>query len=386
MKVFFVALLAVTLISCNNDDDTSPPPEIPDFSANLVGLWEFEEPLGVTDALYFGPNGELYSVVYGELGTTHLRTNDTYTYTYENNKVGGYTDVPFSYDGSNTIDIGTIDMGNVILNKVESGSSLFEQIIPLRLDNSVSTNITSFLGADQFNNLDGFEGELFVPNPSSEENRYLIFKKADLTFTESVTGLAENARSISIIDDVLPLRSIIETPNLTRNRLYQNTNPAFHPPALSDVFLDQTINAHTVTNENGYDFISYRGSIGNSKGTFLYHDVTVVNNLTATDEFAFYEAPLGTPIKGMDYVNGQNVLIFHESYNLHIFNIGFSSGDSVSTFEHVQSYTVIPQFREGEIKGAIQGVYFDENEGFLYLVISGPTDDHLVKMEFELPN
>jgi hypothetical protein len=270
------------------------------------------------------------------------------------------------------------------MTRVSGINELSDLIETLSFNEEINVDVTTFLSGDSYNNLDGFGEELLVPNPSAAEGRYIRFQKSNLNFIEEVTGIGQSVTSIGVYDtNPFELLSVLEENN--KFRIYQPNNPAFHPPTVDDIpFTPNRYRCHTVTNESGRDFISYN----RDTKSFNYHDVNVLFEQQGVSEFAFYEVPPShLRIRAMDYVENNNKLIITDTYNLHVFNIGFNSdGDGVSVFEHERSISIIPLVLSNEESyfGRIQGLYYDADTQKLYLIIKNQGVFKLIKTSFQL--
>jgi len=376
--IYSILLVSILILSSCKSDDDSTPQSPPDYASEFVGLWKFDNDENYADAIFFGTSGEAFQVFYGDLNTIHLKLADFNTYDFENNQVSYFKfgNNPIPYEGGNTFAI----PGNS-MTKVNGVNKLDDVIETLNVTQATSVDVTTFLSGDSFNNLDGFGDHLLVPNPSAAEGRYIRFQKSNLNFVEEVTGIGQTTTSIGVYDtNPFELLSVLENNN--KFRTYQPNNPAFHPPAVDDIpFSPNRYRCHAVTNESGKDLISYNR---NTK-SFNYHDVNSINEQQGVSSFAFYELPPSTlQIRGMDYVEGKNKLLITDSYNIHIFNVGFNSDrDDVSVFEHERSISIVPLRSTNEsFFGRIQGLYYDSNET-LYMVINNGGVIKLVKTVFE---
>jgi len=375
LKKILVIVTILLLGACGSDDNNTPATP-PDYANDFVGLWEFDTPVNYADAIYFGANGEAHPVYYGELNTTHLTIADFNTYEFLKNQVTyfrfGVDPVP--YNGGNTLAF----PGNG-LTKVAGVHKISDFVEILSLDKALEVDVTAFLSDDSYNNLDGFGDQLLVPNPTADEGRYLRFQKSNLNFVETVTGINQTSTSIGVYDtNPFELLSVME-PN--KMRLYQPSNPAFHPALDNIPLILNRYRCHTVTNNSGYDYISYNRILN----SFNYHNVSILHKQQGVSEFAFYNLPpYGLRIKGMDYVEGHNKLIVSDSYNIHIFNIGFNTeGNDVSIFQHERTLTIVPsQF--GSTFGQIQGIYLDANEDWLFMVLKWEGKVKLVRTFLEI--
>lgn len=376
IKTVLLLFTIILFISCTKNDSTPQTP--PDYADEFVGLWKFDNTGNQPDALFFGANGEAFQIFYGDLNTVSISPADFNTYEFKNNQVSYFLfgGQPISYDGGNTFAFpgGTMTKDNSVNN-------LDDVIETLVISSDKNVDVTTFFSGDNFNNLDGFDDHLLIPNPSAAEGRYIRFKKSDLSFVEEVTGIGQTATSIGVYDtNPFELLSILEGNN--KFRTYQPFNPAFHPPAVDDIpFTPNRYRCHAVTNGSGRDFISYNR---NTK-SFNYHDVNILNEQQGVSSFAFYDVPSSRlRIRGMGYAKGKSKLIVCDSYNLHIFNIGFNAaGDDVSAFEHERSISIVPlRLTNEDYFGRIQGVYYDSNET-LYMVINNGGIIKLVKILFE---
>ncbi|QCX39076.1 hypothetical protein FF125_11755 [Aureibaculum algae] len=377
--IYLVALaLIITLSSCKSDDDSIPIP--PDYTSEFVGLWEFDNEENYADALFFGKNGEAFQIFYGDLNTVGIVLADFNTYDFDNNTVNYFIfgNDPVPYEGGNTFTF----PGNS-MTKVNGINKLSDLIETFDLDEVRAKDVSTFFLADFYNNLDGFGDDLIIPNPSADEGRYIRFAKSNLSFVEAVEGIGQNATSISIYDtNPFELLSVLENNN--KFRQYQPSNPAFHHPAIDDIpFTPNSYNCHTVTNESGRDFISYN----KKTKSFNYHDVNILHEQQGVSEFAFFELPSSLlEICGMDYVESKNKLIVTDSYNIHIFNIGFNTdGDNVSIFEHEKSISMVPlKLTNEEYFGKIQGLYYDLGRLELSLIIRNGNSVKLINTHFQL--
>ncbi len=376
--IYSILLVSILILSSCKKDDDSTPQSPPDYASEFVGLWKFDNDEDYADAIFFGPSGEAFLVFYGDLNTIHLIPADFNTYEFENNQVNylKFGDNPIPYEGGNTFAI----PGNS-MTKVDGVNKLDDLIETLNnVKDAISVDVTTFLTGDTYNNLDGFGDHLLVPNPSAEEGRYIRFQKSNLNFVEEVTGVGQTTTSIGVYDtNPFELLSVLENNN--KFRTYQPSNPAFHHPAVDDIpFSPNRYSCHAVTNESGRDLISYNR---NTK-SFNYHDVNIINEQQGVSSFAFYKLPFKLNIRGMDYVEDENKLLITDTYNIHIFNVGFNSDrDDVSVFEHERSISIVPlQLTNESFFGRIQGLYYDSNET-LYMVINNGSVIKLVKIVFE---
>ncbi len=380
LALTYKVIFLLTIMSCGNDDDVSTP----DYSEDLIGYWEFDTyQYGSYDGVYFDDNGFLYFYRETELGTKSLMSPSTYT--IENNVVNCYLfgDQSIEYDGSHTIHFDdSHDFLGGSITKDPFYSSVYQLINPIELEgiSVLQSDVTEYFPNGNLCNFDAYDdGQLLIPAGDSRTS-YFKFSKTDLTYTEEITGIENFSSSISVHHtDPFWLINILSQDDFT---IYQPNNPAFHPPAVPIIANNnQKYEVHAITNSSGYDQIAYNTDLQ----SFDYFDINDFNQLQSIEHFAFFNADdYSIRITGMDYLEGANKLIFSDSYNIHVFNIGFNgAGDGVNTFIHQKSFSILPEFTEDN-RFWINGLHYDQESHNLYLLLKNYSSTRLLKTRLYL--